>query len=355
MGRYLVLRDVIHDRNTSNFHRRTGFSLPLHVYQFLVLAIAFIVTFLHYYVILQIFVCKNAVLYTISTILLGLVVIFYIIVSLIDPVDPNASTVVYNEKGPKRWPFKVSKMTIKSDNTNVSRPSSMTADNSSMCDLEVHNPRLSYHDREHKEPFPSKMSHCNVCNFVDPSSKHCNVCNKCVMKFDHHCIWVNNCIGASNYKYFILLLVVALIYLTFNIVLTMYTAFSYKDSEKALEKFRNAVFDVSLKPFRGIVHMIWIFDMFPFTSLLYLFIFHVYLIINKQTTYQYYIKRIEQLDDGTTSSEERQSLTDRFFDFIILNRRKKQRRTRDDQGQNAEDDSAKGDNQVVEMKPTNEV
>ncbi|UKK01158.1 palmitoyltransferase [Theileria orientalis] len=355
MGRYFVFRDVIHDRNTSNFHRRTGFSLPLHVYQFLVLAIAFAVSFLHYYIILPIFVCNNAVLYTLSSILLGFVLIFYLIVSLIDPVDPNASTVVYNDKGPKKWPFKVSKILNKTENANISRPSSMTSDNPSMCDLEIHNPRLSYHDREQNAPFPSKMSHCNVCNFVDPSSKHCNVCNKCVINFDHHCIWVNNCIGASNYTHFILLLVSALVYLTFNIVLTMYTAFSYKDSEKALDKFRNAVFDLSLKKFRITVHLIWIFDMFPFVSLLYLFIFHVYLMIKKQTTYQYYIKRLEQLDDGTTNSEKRASLGGRFFDFIILNRRKKNRKSKDDEGQNAGDDSEKSDNKVVEMKPTNEV
>nr|PVC50628.1 palmitoyltransferase [Theileria orientalis] len=354
MGRYLVLRDVIHDRNTSNFHRRTGFSLPLHVYQFLVLTIAFVVAFFHYYVTLQIFVCKNAFLYTVSGILLGLVVLFYVIVSLIDPVDPNASTVVYNEKGTKRWSFKVSKLLSRPESANISRPSSMTADNPSMCDLDVRDQRLSYHDRERNVPFPSQMSHCNVCNFVDPSSKHCNVCNKCVMKFDHHCIWVNNCIGASNYRHFILLLVFALLFLGLVIVLAVYTAFSFKDAEKMHEKFRKTVFEISIKPFKAMLHWIWAFDVLPFLSLLYLFIFHLYLIISKQTTYQYYIKRLDQLDDGTANPEQKESLTARFFDFIILNKRKKKRRTKDGDKQNAEGDVAKSDN-VVETKPMNEV
>ena len=55
--------------------------------------------------------------------------------------------------------------------------------------------------------------YCLRCLVFKPERcHHCEFCNRCVLTMDHHSSWINNCVGFYNRKFFMLLVVYALVF-----------------------------------------------------------------------------------------------------------------------------------------------
>ncbi|KAM8866291.1 palmitoyltransferase ZDHHC12-A [Synchiropus picturatus] len=56
-----------------------------------------------------------------------------------------------------------------------------------------------------------RQRRCGYCLLQQPMrARHCQTCGRCVRRFDHHCPWIENCVGEGNHRCFLLYLLVQL-------------------------------------------------------------------------------------------------------------------------------------------------
>ncbi|KAL6126436.1 hypothetical protein ACLB2K_074485 [Fragaria x ananassa] len=118
---------------------------------------------------------------------------------------------------------------------------------------------------------------CDKCStYKPPRAHHCRVCRRCVLRMDHHCLWVNNCVGYWNYKAFFTLVLYTTIGSLYSTTIVITCAFQ-KDWE-----FGGSG---SLKVF----YVTCAVTMAALTLTLGTLLgWHVYLIIRNMTTIEYY-------------------------------------------------------------------
>ncbi|KAH8921450.1 zf-DHHC-domain-containing protein, partial [Atractiella rhizophila] len=64
---------------------------------------------------------------------------------------------------------------------------------------------------------------CETCEtYRPPRCSHCRLCDNCVEHTDHHCTFLNNCIGRRNYTPFIAFLTSAVFLCQYVLALTIY-------------------------------------------------------------------------------------------------------------------------------------
>ncbi|XP_042371003.1 palmitoyltransferase ZDHHC12-B-like, partial [Plectropomus leopardus] len=70
----------------------------------------------------------------------------------------------------------------------------------------------------------SRLRRCGYCLLQQQPmrAKHCQTCKRCVRRFDHHCPWIENCVGERNHRWFIVYLLVQLLALLWALHIALY-------------------------------------------------------------------------------------------------------------------------------------
>lgn len=145
--------------------------------------------------------------------------------------------------------------------------------------------------RVKREPFDYRnyTQICTICKtHVLELSKHCGYCDRCVDGFDHHCKWLNNCIGSKNYRIFVWLIATLQGLTSFQIIVDVYVSARVLDSndetDVVYQIYKDKVFYVALLMSSASLSLvIWLMN----GNLIGM---HIWLHFNKLTTYEYILK-----------------------------------------------------------------
>jgi len=128
--------------------------------------------------------------------------------------------------------------------------------------------------------------HCKWCGKYKPDRcHHCRVCQTCILKMDHHCPWIYNCVGFYNYKYFFLLLFYTMLDLQFMLWTMPESMVRAIDENAPFLQMFFVLFGLTLAFFMG--------------SLVTLFFgFHIWLTSLGLTTIEFCEKRLPKKNEG---------------------------------------------------------
>ncbi|KAI8336249.1 DHHC palmitoyltransferase-domain-containing protein [Chlamydoabsidia padenii] len=122
--------------------------------------------------------------------------------------------------------------------------------------------------------------YCRSCDaYKPPRAHHCRVCRRCILKMDHHCPWINNCVGHGNYPYFFRFILFVSLTCGYALYLLIWRLMQIMDTNS----LRNTLRPVTITEMIFMVYNVaGIFITVFAVSLLGLY--HGYCVLNGQTT-----------------------------------------------------------------------
>lgn len=109
------------------------------------------------------------------------------------------------------------------------------------------------------DPVGEEIKFCELCNqYKPPRSHHCRKCEVCIHRMDHHCIWINNCVGFCNHKYFILFLLYVLLSAIVGVLIILISGYLFLVNQAEFVQWK--VFLVLLAGFECVLFMIFTGD-----------------------------------------------------------------------------------------------
>lgn len=131
-----------------------------------------------------------------------------------------------------------------------------------------------------------KCSAC--CSRVNKLSRHCLICDKCVVDYDHHCRWLNNCIGEVNYRPFLVLIVTAMLLVGIQLLAAAILLIEYiGNMDKLSIDLEASSINMNQDVYLGILFCNGIIGCPAFLMVTHLVGFHIYLGYYGLTTYNY--------------------------------------------------------------------
>ena len=138
-------------------------------------------------------------------------------------------------------------------------------------------------------PSPEKQF-CWICQVhVSLSAIHCRHCGKCVSGFDHHCLWLNTCVGKANYRYFWNTVVSVTGFAAVQTIgASWMLGFYWSSKGWSIEPRAIEIFG-TYENWGIVLHVYLFFLLVTLVMLLQLFFFHLNLRRTGQTTYNFII------------------------------------------------------------------